>query len=417
MIWKGKDLSASPRSFRRRNADSDGTTKSFLEKCLSQLKAAVIGAGFVGRAHVEALRRLGISLLGLLGSSPERGEATRALLGLPRAYHSLQELANDPELEVVHICTPNHLHFEQASTLLRAGKHVMCEKPLAMDTRESAALIELAKKMQRVGGVTYNLRYYPLCQEARALIHRGAIGEPRLARGGFLQDWLFYPTDWNWRLETQLGGELRAISDIGTHWLDLIMWLTGRKVVEVCADLATLIPVRKRPRGRVETFQKAGEIERDDVKIATDDYASVLLRFENNLRGIMTVSQVSAGRKAFLEFEINGSEGSLAWNSESPNRLWIGRRDQPNQELLKDPALMSTATRAYAAYPGGHTEGYPDTFVQLFKDFYSYIEAGAHSLPPTFPTFQTGHEELLLCEAISVSAHERRWLPAAATGA
>ena len=348
--------------------------------------------------------------MGLLGSSPERGEATRALLRLPRAYRSLQEVAEDPEVHVVHICTPNHLHFEQASVLLRAGKHVMCEKPLAMDSRQSAALLELAQSSQRVGGVTYNLRYYPLCQEARALIRQGAIGVPRLVHGGFLQDWLSHASDWNWRLEPQLGGELRAVSDIGTHWLDLAMWLTGVRVVEICADLATVIPVRKRPRGRVQTFQKTGMIESDEVKIATDDYASVLLRFENNLRGVMTVSQVSAGRKAFLNFEVNGSEGSLSWNSESPNQLWIGRRDQPNQQLLKDPTLMTPDACIYAAYPGGHSEGYPDTFVQLFKDFYDYIQQALPSRLPTFPTFQTGHDELVLCEAIANSARERRWL-------
>ena len=398
---------------RRRRATFAGVQLSEIslpEDPVPELRAAVIGAGFVGRAHIEALRRLGVPVTGVVGSSPERAEAARSSLRLPRAYRSLQELASDSEVHVVHICTPNYLHFEQATALLRAGKHVMCEKPLAMDTRQSAALIDLAQKQLRVGGVTYNLRYYPLCQEARALIQRGAIGEPRLVRGGFLQDWLFYPNDWNWRLETELGGELRAVSDIGTHWLDLIMWLTGRKVTQVCADLATVIPVRKRPRGRVETFQKAGEVASDDVKIATDDYASVLLRFEHNLRGVMTVSQVSAGRKAFLEFEINGSEGSLSWNSESPNRLWIGRRNQANQELLKDPALMSPEARGYSAYPGGHTEGYPDTFRQLFKDFYAYIENGGHSQPPVFPTFQTGHEELVLCEAIARSARERRWL-------
>jgi predicted dehydrogenase len=352
---------------------------------------------------------MGVPVLGVLGSSPERSEASRAALKLPRAYRSLEELAVDPELDVVHICTPNHLHFEQASSLLRAGKHVMCEKPVAMTTRESAALIDLAREQQRAGGVCYNLRYYPLCQEARARVASGAIGEPRLVHGNFLQDWLFYPTDWNWRLETQLGGELRAVSDIGTHWLDLAMWLTGHNIVEVCADLATLLPVRERPKGRVETFQAAAGIAAEPVKISTDDYASVLLRFEANLRGVMMVSQVSAGRKASLSFEINGSEGSLAWNSESPNQMWVGHRSQANQQLLKDPSLMSPAARPYSAYPGGHTEGYPDTFLQLFKDFYAHIEKGGDSLPP-FPTFQTGHDELVLCQAIAQSARERRWV-------
>ena len=377
---------------------------------MSQVKAAVIGAGFVGRAHIEALRRLNIPILGVLGSSPQRAEESRAQLGLPRAYASLKDLAADSDITAVHICTPNHLHFEQASTLLRAGKHVMCEKPLAMDTKQSAALVELCRKENRVGGVAYNLRYYPLCQEAKALVSSGAIGETRLIHGHFLQDWLLYPTDWNWRLETSLGGELRAVSDIGTHWLDLVTWLTCRRVVELCSDLATALPIRKRPRGRVETFQAATAQNSDDINIATDDYASVLLHFEKNIRGVMTVSQVSAGHKAELGFEINGSEGSLAWRSESPNELWIGKRNEASRILPKDPALMSATTRSYSVYPGGHQEGYPDTFVQLFKDFYRYIASGDLRAPRTFPTFETGHDELVLCDAVLESSRERRWV-------
>ena len=377
---------------------------------MSNLRTAVIGLGFVGRAHLEALRRRGIAVQGLLGSSPERTKEACRAVNLERGYRSLEELAQDQSVDVVHICTPNHVHFEQSKTLLEAGKHVMCEKPLAMDARQSAELVSIAGKRERVGGVTYNLRYYPLCQEARAMVERGLIGEPRIVHGSFLQDWLFYPTDWNWRLETQLGGDLKAVSDIGTHWVDLLMWITGRKVTEVCADLATMIPVRNKPRGRVETFQKASNAEFDEVKIATDDYASVLLRFEGNTRGVMTVSQISAGRKTRLWWEVDGSEGSLAWNSEEPNTLWIGKRSEPNQDMIKDPTLMSPEARGYAAYPGGHPEGYPDTFVQLFKDFYAYIAVGDWQARRNFPTFATGHEEMLLCDAIARSAKERRWV-------
>ncbi len=377
---------------------------------MENLRAAVIGIGFVGRAHLEALRRLGGPVAGILGSSPDRTKDSANSLRLDRAYSSLEELAGDKEVDVVHICTPNHLHHDQANTLLKAGKHVMCEKPLAMNIKESSALIETARRQNRAGGVTYNLRYYPLCQEARAMVRRGLIGEPRLVHGSFLQDWLFYPTDWNWRLEPHLGGELRAVSDIGTHWLDLMTWITGRKVTQVCADLATVIPVRRKPRGRVETFQKRSVDAFDEVKINTDDYGSVLLHFENSLRGVMTVSQVSAGRKARLWFEVDGSEGSLAWHSESPNVLWIGHRNEANQRMMKDPALMSPEARGYAAYPGGHIEGYPDTFVQLFKDFYGYISAGDFKAPRSFPTFETGHEELVLCDAMAASAREKRWV-------
>ncbi len=372
--------------------------------------AAVIGLGFVGRAHLEALRRIGVPVRGMLGSARERSESLRTALGLERAYASLDELAADPSVTVVHICTPNHVHFEQAGRLLRAGKHVLCEKPLAMDSRESEMLVRLAKESGCVGGVAYNLRYYPLCQEAKSAVASGVIGQPRLVHGSFLQDWLLFPIDWNWRLDPKLGGELRAVSDIGTHWLDLMMWITGRKVTEVCADLATVVPVRQRPRGRVETFQKAANIEYDDVPITTDDYASVLLHFEDNMRGVMTVSQVSAGRKARLWFEIDGSKGSLAWNSESPNTLWIGRRDRASEVLPKDPALLSPAARGYAAYPGGHPEGYPDTFVQLFRDFYGYLDAGDFGSSRPFPTFANGNHELLLCEAIAKSAQDRAWI-------
>ena len=295
---------------------------------MQNLRAAVIGVGFVGRAHLESLRRQGIVVPGILGSSPERTEEACKALRLDRAYKSLDELCKDDKVDVVHICTPNNLHLEQAKALLEAGKHVMCEKPLAMDTQQSTVLVDLAKKHNRVGGVTYNLRYYPLCQEAHALVASGAIGEPRLVHGSFLQDWLLYPTDWNWRLEPHLGGGLRAVSDIGTHWLDLLTWITGRKVTEVCADLATVMPVRRRPRGRVETFQAAKDSAYDEIKITTDDYASVLLHLEGGLHGVMTVSQVSAGRKARLWFEVDGA----------PKARWHGTPKSPT------PCGWETAT-------------------------------------------------------------------------
>src|SRR5436190_24984 len=378
---------------------------------MENLRAAVIGLGFVGRAHLESLRRQGIPVTGLLSSSPERSGQAAHALGLEHGYESLDALIKDPSVDVVHICTPNYVHFDEAKAALESGKHVMCEKPLAMDVHQSSALVQLAQKLNRVGGVTYNLRFYPLCQEAHAMVHRGVIGEPRLVHGSFLQDWLFYPSDWNWRLEPKLGGELRAVSDIGTHWLDLMMWITGRKVTEVCADLATVIPLRQRPRGRVETFQKQTSGAFDEVKMTNEDYASILLHFEGALRGVMTVSQVSAGRRARLWFEVDGSEASLAWHSESPNTLWIGRRDRANEELPKDPALLSPAARGFAAYPGGHAEGYPDTFVQLFRDFYGYLDAGDFDARRPFPTFANGNHELLLCEAIGQSALDRAWVP------
>jgi len=374
------------------------------------VRAAVIGAGFVGRAHIEALRRLAVPIQGMLGRPVARTQDACQSLGIPRAYQSLEELMSDGSVDVVHVCTPNHLHFPEAASALRAGKHVMCEKPLAMNTRETSALVELARERRRVGAVTYNLRYYPLCQEAHALVQQGMIGEPQIAYGTYLQDWLFYPSDWNWRLEPELGGEMRAVADIGTHWMDLICWITGRKVMELCADLATIIPVRQRPRGPVETFKKADNLATEPVPMSTDDYGSILLHFEQGLRGVLTVSQVSAGRKNRMWFEIDGTEGSLAFDQENPNVLWIGSRKEANRWLIKDPSLMRPQARGYAAYPAGHAEGYPDTFVQLFKDIYGYIAAGDFQAPRSFPTFETGHDEVKLCELIAVSARERRWV-------
>ena len=374
------------------------------------LRAAVVGLGFVGRAHIEALRRLGIPIQGALGSSPARTEAACSALGLNRAFASMDELVRDTSVDVVHICTPNYLHFPEAYAALEAGKHVMCEKPLAMNAQETAALVRLEKKTGRVGAVAYNLRYYPLCQEARARVEQGTIGEPRIVLGTYLQDWLFYPNDWNWRLDPKLGGEMRAVADIGTHWLDLIGWITGRHLKELCADLATLIPSRQRPKGQVETFKRPDTSQTESVQMMTDDYASILLHFEKGLRGVLTVSQVSAGRKNRMWFEIDGSEGSLAWNAEQPNELWIGSRKDANRCLIKDPSLMSDGARQYAAYPGGHAEGYPDTFVQLFKDFYGYLEAGNFQARRSFPTFEVGDQEVKLCELIGQSARNRAWV-------
>jgi predicted dehydrogenase len=378
------------------------------------MKAAVIGAGFVGRAHIEALRRLGIEVAGLLGSSPERTQGQAEALRIPHVYKSLEELARDTSIGVVHVCTPNNLHLAESAAALRAEKHVVCEKPLAMNPRQTAQLVELARRQRCAAAVAHNLRYYPMCQEARALVERGAIGEPRMVHGSYLQDWLLYPSDWNWRLDPALSGSMRTAADVGTHWLDMIMWITGQRVRELCADLATIVPVRERPRGPVETFQERKGTDFERVKIDTEDYASVLLHFERGLRGVMTVSQVSAGRKNRFWYEIDGSEASIAWDGEHPNQLWIGKRREPNRELIKDPALMSPEARGFAAYPAGHAEGYPDTFVQLFKEFYGYVERGDMNAPRPFPTFEAGHVGMVLCEAIAESARERKWVSVSA---
>ncbi len=376
-----------------------------------EIGAAVIGTGFIGPVHVEALQRLGVRVIGILGSSPEKSRAAAEKLGLPRGYSSFEEVLADPQVRVVHITTPNRLHFRMASEALKAGKHVMCEKPLAMNSAESAALVELAQSSGLAAGVCYNIRFYPLCLEARAMRERGDLGDIYSVCGSYVQDWLFYPTDYNWRVLAGEGGELRAIADIGTHWLDLMYAITGLEVEAVCADLKTVHPIRYRPKGEVETFKSKMERaqETEPIEITTEDYGCVMLRFKGGARGVLWVSQVTAGRKNCLRFEIAGSKRAIAWCSEQPNEMWIGHRDRANESLIRDPALLSDPVRPFANYPGGHNEGFPDTFKQLFRAFYGYIQAGDFSVPPTFPTFADGHREILLCEAILKSHREGRW--------
>lgn len=378
---------------------------------MPSLAAAVVGTGFIGPIHVEALRRLGVPVIGLLASTPEKGRQAAATLGIPRAYDHYAALLADPEVKVVHLTSPNRLHFEQCRQALAAGKHVICEKPLAMTAAETAELVRLAQAAPVVTAVCYNIRFYPLCLEARQRIADGLLGDIYHITGSYVQDWLLYDTDFNWRVLAEEGGALRAVADIGTHWVDLVTWISGKEVEQVCADLRTFVPIRRRPRGSVETFQSkvARAAATEPMPITTEDYGSVLLRFQNGSSGCFTVSQVAAGRKNCLRYEIAGSKGSLAWDSERPNELWIGHRDQPNEVLLRDPALLRPPANRYAATPGGHNEGFVDTFKQMFRAIYESIEGGDRQTRP-FASFADGHREVLLGEAILESQRTGTWV-------
>jgi predicted dehydrogenase len=380
----------------------------------SPLAAAVVGTGFIGPVHVEALRRLGRTVHAVVGSRPERGRDAARRLGIARSYDSLDAMLPDPAVQVVHLASPNRLHFEQCKKVLAARRHVVCEKPLAMTSAETAELLALAARTPVVAAVCYNNRFYPLCLEARARIRAGDLGTIYHVTGSYLQDWLLYDTDFNWRVLAEDGGALRAVADIGTHWLDLVTFVTGLEIESVCADLRTFLPVRQRPRGSVETFAGKMSTQRqtEPVAIATEDHGSLLLRFRNGAAGACTVSQVSAGRKNQVRFEIAGSNGSLAWDSERPNELWLGRRDRANELLLRDPALLRDDPRRYTDYPGGHNEGFPDTFKQMFRAVYAAAE-GRPAGP--FATFADGHREVVLCEKVLQSHRERRWVDVPST--
>jgi predicted dehydrogenase len=373
---------------------------------IGDLRAGVVGTGFIGAVHVEALGRLGVEVVGVVGSSPERARAK----ALAPVYESYEELLADERVDAVHLTTPNHFHHAQVKRALEAGKHVVCEKPLAMTSEESAELLELAERSGLVHCTNFNIRFYPQVQQARALLLGGAIGSVWNVHGGYLQDWLLLPTDWNWRLEPEKGGELRAVGDIGSHWLDLLQFVTGLRVEALLADLATTIPVRRRPVGEVETFAAAADVEREDAEMRTEDLAHILLRFEGGTCGSLVVSQVSAGRKNSLRFEVDGSKGALAWDSECHEELWLGHRGKANELLLRDPSLSMPEASSRTHLPAGHAEGFGDTFKELYRAVYTAVAAGESPDEPDYPTFAAGHWENMLGDAVALSNRERRWV-------
>jgi predicted dehydrogenase len=378
-----------------------------------KFKVGVIGVGFIGPAHMEGIRRQGFEVAAIAEATQELAEAAAEKLLVPKAYGDWKELIADPDIDIVHIASPNYLHFKHAKAAIEAGKHVVCEKPLAMTAEESGELVRLAESKNLVNAVNFNIRFYPLVHDAKARIKAGELGDQIfIIQGSYLQDWLLLDTDWNWRLEPELGGELRAVADIGSHWMDLVTFITGTKITSVFADFKTFIPIRRKPKKKIDTFGGKLEVdmEYEQKPIHTEDYASVLIKFDNGARGVMTVSQVSSGRKNRLYYEVNGSDSSLIWDSEMPNQMIIGHRPEPNQLIIKDPSLMRDAAQWTASYPGGHTEGFPDTFKQLQTAVYRYIAAGDFTAEEDFPTFRDGHNTILVDEAILKSAREGRWV-------
>jgi predicted dehydrogenase len=397
---------------------------------MRRIRAGVIGTGFIGPAHVEALRRLpNVEVAALADVDEPTARAKAAALGVESAYGDWRALLERPDVEVVHVCTPNHLHAGMAAAALQAGKHVVCEKPLATASAEAEGLARLAAERPRqAAAVHYNVRYYPLIRELKAMREEGFFGDLFAVHGSYLQDWLFYPTDWSWRLDPALSGPSRAVADIGSHWMDLVEHVSGLRITEVMADLATFHPVRKKPRRQGATFTGAALVPRDyeDFPVATEDYASILFRFDNGGRGSLTVSQASAGRRNRISLQMDGSRRAAAWDSDRPDEAWIGRRDGPNELLVKDPALAHPEARELMGFPGGHAEGFPDTSKRLFSEVYARIaaledvgsarggtaESGDGRGAPRYPTFADGLRTITLVERILESHAARAWITA-----
>ncbi len=374
---------------------------------MKQIKAAIFGTGFMGRVHTEGARRLGnVEIAAVAGSTSERARAFADRNGIERSTGDWRELIADPSIEAVHILTPNELHFPMATAALEAGKHVVCEKPLATSVAEGEELVALARRTGLAHCTFHNIRAYPQTQNMRAIVEAGEIGEILSVQGTYSQDWLLYDTDWNWRIES---GPSRTFADIGSHWCDLAEFVTGLRIGSLCADLNTFHKTRKKPKGPVETF--AGKTlqpdEYTEVPIATEDFGTMIFRLGERARGAMTVSQVSAGRKNRLFLEVFGTKGGLVWDAERQDELWIGQRNSPNRVVIKDPSLLHEKARSFADLPGGHSEGYDDTFKQTLRRFYRTVED--RSAPVEYPVFEDGLRQLKILDAVLGSSRKHGW--------
>ena len=376
---------------------------------MKRVRTAVVGTGFMGRVHLEALRRVeNVDVAAVAGRTAESAQQLGAPFAVPAA--AFDAVLRDPQIDALHICTPNSLHFQMVKEALLAGKHVLCEKPIAISVDEAKELADLAKQKKLRNCVCQNLRYYPLVQQMRAMVAGGDLGDILVVQGTYSQDWLLYDSDWNWRVDSKTSGPLRAMADIGSHWFDAVEHITGLRVSSLCADLKTFHKKRKRPLHAPKTFaNKLLTVESFvEESVDTEDFGSVIFQMGKRIRGAMTASQVAAGRKNCFSLEIYGTKSSVAWNGERPNELWIGHRDRPNEIVIKDPALLKPEARPFADEPGGHAEGYADTFKQLFRRFYASI--GDLKAPTDYPQFTDGLRQMKVLEAEWESNKTRTWI-------
>ena len=376
---------------------------------MKTIKTAIFGTGFMGRVHLEAARRVeSVEVAAIAGRSAESARKLGSAFSIPTVTADYREVLRDPNIEAVHICTPNAQHYSMAKEALLAGKHVLCEKPLTTTVAESEELASLAAGQKLRNCVCHNLRYYPMVQQMRRLREAGDLGEILVVQGTYSQDWLLHDTDWNWRVDAKAAGASRCMADIGSHYFDMAEHVTGLPVTSLCADLQTFHKIRKQPKHSVETFANKlmGPEDYIETPVDTEDFGAVLFRMGPRTRGSMTASQVSAGRKNRFNLEIYGSKAAVAWNQERPDELWVGHRDAGNEIFVKDPSLLKPEARKYADLPGGHSEGYDDTFKQLFRRFYASIREGGEA---EYPQFIDGLRQLHILDAALQSNARRSW--------
>ena len=377
---------------------------------MKTIRTAIFGTGFMGRVHLEAVRRVeGVEAVAISARNEAAARKLGTAFSMPTITTDYRAVLRDPSIDAVHICTPNAQHLPMAKEALEAGKHVLCEKPLTTTVAESEELVALAAKKGVRNCVCHNLRYYPMVQQMRRLREAGDLGEILVVQGTYSQDWLLYDTDWNWRVDDKAAGPSRCMADIGSHFFDMAEHVTGLRVTALCADLQTFHKSRKQPRHSVETFanKMMGPGDYIETPVETEDFGAVLFRMGGRTRGSMTASQVSAGRKNGLSIEIYGTKSSVAWNQERPDELWQGHRDTPNSISVKDPSLLLPGARSYADLPGGHSEGYDDTFKQVFRRFYDSVRNGGVA---EYPQFVDGLRQMKILSAVLESNAKRAWI-------
>ncbi len=366
----------------------------------------LVGPGFIAAQHIEAVRRLGtVEVLAVAGSSREAARRRANEWHIERAYGDYRELIADPDIDVVHNTTPNHLHLEVSLAALAARKHVISDKPLSDRAEHSRVLWEAARRAGVAHVVTFNYRGNPLVQEARAMVGRGELGPLCYIHGQYLQDWLADERVYSWRLDPARGGASSALRDIGSHWCDLAEHVTGLRIEAVLADLGTVVAQREVSRTGGGTFSRTAARTRRRVRIKSEDLATVLLRFHGGAKGCVAIGQVLPGHKNDLQLEVCGRQASVRWLQERQNELWIGRFGKPSLMVGKDPSLLSPQAARYAHLPAGHQEAWADAFRNVIADAYQWIRDGGrpHARPAALPTFADGYRSDLLVEAMLAS--------------
>jgi predicted dehydrogenase len=379
---------------------------------MAKKKAGIIGTGFMAGVHIESIRKSGMGeVIAIAGASEEEAKAKAAEFGVDRTFDNYIDLIRDPDVEVVHSCTPNNLHFPINRAALSENKHVISEKPVAADSREARLLLSATERSAAVHAVTFNYRHHPVIEKLKTMAQKGELGEIYTVHGSYLQDWLLFDTDYNWRVDSELAGSTRVVADLGSHWCDLVQYVTGLKITEVIGDLRTFLPVRQKSVTTVGTFGRSTTPRLISVRVGTEDYGSVLLRFQKDVSGALTLSQVSAGSKNRLFFQIDGSKKSAAWDQERPEAPWLGHRDRPNELPPKKAKPAKKKITSYDHFPAGGGDAWSVGVDNFMRKVYEYISKGKKPGrdPASFATFKDGYEAVVLADKILASSRQGRW--------